>query len=216
MKFQVKPCRQPAGSPPSARSLERQPSKSNQATTARFFVNQENALTLSVLLGPKGRPCRGLPSPAAPPFPASLTVCVPQHNQGQLDTSPPQKPKTAPPPHQTLGSCPGKVKKSKKEDTPVSCPRSPSSPWPQTSRGLHILTCKTRAGISAAVRLPPGLQRQSCPASQTKWHLSCSHFHGTFSPFCFLPGAQHTQVFRTSSSFLTLHAPAHCSSCSDS
>lgn len=65
MKFQVKPCRQPAGSPPSARSLERQPSKSNQATTARFFVNQENALTLSVLLGPKGRPCRGLPSPAA-------------------------------------------------------------------------------------------------------------------------------------------------------
>lgn len=117
MKSQVKPCRQPAGSPPSARSLERQPSKSNQATTARFFVNQENALTLSVLLGPKGRPCRGLPSPAAPPFPASLTVCVPQHNQGQLDTSPPQKPKTAPPPHLTLGSCPGRQLKRAKKRT---------------------------------------------------------------------------------------------------
>lgn len=83
----------------------------------------------------------------------------------------------------------------------MSRPRSPSSPWPQTSRGLHILTCKIRAGISAAVRLPPGLQLQSCPASQTKWHLSCTHFHVTFSPFCFLSVAQHTQVFRTSSSF---------------
>lgn len=54
--------------------LEWQSSKSNQATTARSSANQENSLTLSVLLDPKGLPCRvsWVPQPFFPCFPHCL------------------------------------------------------------------------------------------------------------------------------------------------